>query len=94
MGEWIRAAPEIFLVCAISAILVVDVFLPPAQRRATFYLTMLTLLGTALCSVYFGGGERATLLYDSFVADPAGNALKLFAYAIVAIVFLVFPRLS
>ena len=88
MGEWIRAAPEIFLVCAISAILVVDVFLPPAQRRITFYLTMLALLGTALCSVYFGAGPRTTLLYDAFVADPAGNALKLFAYAIVAIVFL------
>ena len=88
MGEWIRAAPEIFLVCAISVILVVDVFLPPTQRRATFYLTMLTLLGTALCSAFFGAGDRTTLLYDSFVADPAGNALKLFAYAIVAIVFL------
>lgn len=80
--------PEIFLVCAISVILVVDVFLPPAQRRATFYLTMLALLGTALCSLYYGAGERTTLLYDSFVADPAGNALKLFAYAIVALVFL------
>ena len=88
MGEWIRAMPEIFLVCAISVILVVDVFLPPAQRRATFYLTMLALLGTALCSLYYGAGERTTLLYDSFVADPAGNALKLFAYAIVALVFL------
>ena len=88
MGEWVRAAPEIFLVCAISVILVVDVFLPPAQRRATFYLTMLALLGTGLCSAYFAGGERTTLLYESFVSDPAGNALKLFAYAIVAIVFL------
>ena len=88
MGEWIRAVPEIFLVCAISVILVVDVFLPPAQRRATFYLTMLALLGTAACSLYYGAGERTTLLYDSFVSDPAGNALKLFAYAIVALVFL------
>ena len=80
--------PEIFLVCAISVILVVDVFLPPAQRRATFYLTMLALLGTALCSLYYGAGERTTLLFDGFVSDPAGNALKLFAYAIVALVFL------
>lgn len=76
------------MVCAISVILVVDVFLPPSRRRATFYLTMLALLGTALCSLYYGAGERTTLLYDSFVSDPAGNALKLFAYAIVALVFL------
>ena len=76
------------MVCAISVILVVDVFLPPAQRRATFYLTMLALLGAALCSLYYGAGERTTLLYDSFVSDPAGNVLKLFAYAIVALVFL------
>ncbi len=76
------------MVCAISVILVVDVFLPPARRRATFYLTMLALLGTALCSLYYGAGERTTLLFDGFVSDPAGNALKLFAYAIVALVFL------
>ena len=88
MGEWIRAAPEIFLVCAISVILVVDVFLPREQRQATFYLTMLSLIGAALCSAWFGVGERTTLLHGAFVADPAGNALKLFAYAIVGVVFL------
>ncbi len=87
MGEWIRAAPEIFLVCAISVILVVDVFLPPARRRATFHLSMLALLGAALCTAYFGGDGRITLLHGAFVSDPAGNALKLFAYAIVAVVF-------
>ena len=87
MGEWTRAAPEIFLVCAICAILVVDVFLPREQRQATFYLTMLALIGAALCSAWFGAGERTTLLNGAFVADPAGNALKLFAYAIVAVVF-------
>ena len=88
MGEWIRAAPEIFLVCAISVILVVDVFLPREQRQATFYLTMLSLIGAALCSAWFGVGERTTLLNGAFVSDPAGNALKLFAYAIVGVVFL------
>ena len=88
MGEWIRAAPEIFLVCAISVILIVDVFLPRERRQATFYLTMLSLIGAALCSAWFGVGERTTLLNGAFVSDPAGNALKLFAYAIVAIVFL------
>ena len=88
MGEWIRAAPEIFLVCAISVILVVDVFLPRERRQATFYLTMLSLIGAALCSAWFGVGERTTLLNGAFVSDPAGNALKLFAYAIVGVVFL------
>ena len=87
MGEWARAAPEIFLVCAICVILVVDVFLPREQRAATFYLTMLSLIGTALCSAWFGTGEATTLLYGAFVSDPAGNVLKLFAYAIVAVVF-------
>ena len=87
MGEWTRAAPEIFLVCAICVILVVDVFLPREHRTVTFYLTMLSVIGTTLCSAWFGVGERTTLLYGGFVADPAGNALKLFAYAIVGIVF-------
>ena len=88
MPELIRAAPEIFLVSAICVLLVVDVFLPREHRRLTFHLAMLSLIGAALCSAYFGAGEPTTILNGSYVADPAGNVLKLFAYLVVAVVFL------
>jgi len=40
--------PEIFLLTAVSAILVIDLFLPAAKRMATYWLTQGALLVTAV----------------------------------------------
>src|SRR5690606_41368932 len=82
------AAPEIFLTVAICFVLIVDVFLRDEQRRITYYLSMLALIGAAIVSAVFGVEAAATTFGGSYVADPAGNALKLFAYLVVALVFL------
>jgi NADH-quinone oxidoreductase subunit N len=82
------AAAEIFLAIAICAVLLVDVFLRDEQRRVTYVLAMLALIGTAACSAYFAVDESIVALGGSYVADPAGIALKMFAYLIVALVFL------
>jgi NADH-quinone oxidoreductase subunit N len=88
MPDLSLAAPEIFLAAAICAVLLVDVFLREEQRGVTYTLSLLTLAGTAALSAYFAVGESATTFSDSYVADPAGGALKMFAYLIVAVVFL------
>ena len=88
MPDLMPAAAEIFLAGALCVVLLVDVFLEPGQRAVTFRLTMFSVMGAALCSAYFGTGATVTILNDAFIADPAGNVLKLFAYLIVAIVFL------
>jgi len=88
MIDYSLAAPEIFLTAAICAVLIVDVFLRDDQRRITYTLSMLTLVGVAVCSAWFGVDVSTTTFSGSFVADPAGNVLKLFAYLIVAVVFL------
>jgi NADH-quinone oxidoreductase subunit N len=88
MPDFSLAAPEIFLAAAICAVLLVDVFLREEQRGVTYTLSMLTLVGTAALSAFFAVGESATTFSDSYVADPAGGALKMFAYLIVAVVFL------
>src|SRR5690606_7457601 len=49
---------------------------------------MLALVGTAACTAIFGVDERLTTFTGSYVADPAGDVLKLFSYLIVALVFL------
>jgi NADH-quinone oxidoreductase subunit N len=88
MPDLSLAASEIFLAAAICAVLLVDVFLREEQRGVTYTLSLLTLAGTAALSAYFAVGESATTFSDSYVADPAGGALKMFAYLIVAVVFL------
>jgi NADH-quinone oxidoreductase subunit N len=88
MSDYLLAAPEIFLTVAICVVLIVDVCLRPEQRGVTYTLAMLALIGTAVFSVWFGGGDAQIGFTGSFIADPAAEALKLFAYLIVGLVFL------
>jgi hypothetical protein len=82
------AAPEMFLAAAICAVLLVDVFLRDHQRGITYALAMLAIAGAAGFSAWFAVDERLVTFHGSFVADPAGGVLKMFAYATVAVVFL------
>src|SRR5690606_34164358 len=88
MIDYALAAPEIFLTAAICVVLIVDVFLRQEQRQITYYLSMLALVGAAVTSAIYGVDTSMTTFSGSYIADPAGNALKLFAYLIVALVFL------
>jgi NADH-quinone oxidoreductase subunit N len=81
------AAPEIFLTTAICIVLLVDVFLRDDQRQITYVLSMLALLGTAGAQVLFDVSQQAIGFNGSFVADPAGNVLKMFAYVVTGVVF-------
>ena len=81
-------AAEIFLISAICVVLIVDVFLKKEQRLVTFYLAILSLIGAAVCSVYFGVDETTIVLNGAFIGDQAGNVLKLFSYLVIAVVFL------
>jgi NADH-quinone oxidoreductase subunit N len=82
------AAAEIFLAIAICIVLLADVYLRDDQRNVTYVLAMLALIGTASVSAYFGVADRVVAFSGSFVLDPAGTVLKMFAYIVVGIVFL------
>ncbi|HEY5666533.1 MAG TPA: NADH-quinone oxidoreductase subunit NuoN, partial [Gammaproteobacteria bacterium] len=88
MNDYWLAAPEIFLAGAICLVLLIDVFLRSEQRQVTYLLAMLSLVGVALVSVFAGNQQPAVTFSGSFISDPAGGALKLMAYVIVALVFL------
>ena len=88
MADLILAAPEIFLICAISVVLLTDVLLPGDQKNITYSLALLSLVGTAAMTAYFSVDETVIGFSGSFVADPAGSVLKIFAYLMVAICFL------
>ncbi|HUF73978.1 MAG TPA: NADH-quinone oxidoreductase subunit NuoN [Gammaproteobacteria bacterium] len=88
MNDYWLAAPEIFLATAICVVLLVDVFLRQEQRQVTYLLAMLVLVGVALVSVYSSVQQPTVTFSGSFINDPAGGALKLITYIVVALVFL------
>ena len=88
MDNYWLAAPEIFLAAAICVVLLVDVFLRQEHRQVTYLLAMLSLVGVSLISVYSAVQQPMITFSGSFINDPAGGALKLVTYVVVALVFL------
>lgn len=77
--------PEIFLLIATSALLLIDMFLPAAKRNITYVLSLLTLAGCALLTVGdFNAGATVYTFNNMFVSDPMSHLLKLFSYGAVA----------
>lgn len=83
--------PEIFLLTALSFILVLDTVLKDERRVITYLLTLLTLVGCAWLTGRHFSAEPVQVLHGMFVADPMGDALKLALYLVVTVV-LVYSR--
>jgi NADH-quinone oxidoreductase subunit N len=84
--------PEIFLLIATSAILLIDVYLPAGKRNVTYLLSLLALAGTAVFTYAdFASGATTYAFNNMVVSDPMGNLLKLFTYLCVGIT-LVYAR--
>ena len=71
--------PEIFLLTAVSAILVIDLFLPAAKRMATYWLTQGALLVTAvLVFLVTSTSVGSMVLFDGLVViDELSGLLKI-----------------
>ncbi|MEJ2575253.1 MAG: NADH-quinone oxidoreductase subunit NuoN [Gammaproteobacteria bacterium] len=68
--------PEIFLLAASCAVLVIDVFLRERNRMVTYGLSLASLVGTLwLVSVTAVDGGRV-LLHGAYVRDAMGDVLK------------------
>jgi NADH-quinone oxidoreductase subunit N len=78
--------PEIFLLIATSAILLIDMFLSDAKRNITYVLSLAALaVCTALSLADFNAGTTTYTFYNMFVSDPMSNLLKVFSYVAVAL---------
>jgi NADH-quinone oxidoreductase subunit N len=86
--EFAAASAELFLLAAICVILLVDVFLSERTRWVTFALSLLAIAGTAFATVHFSVSGRVVAFSGTYIADPMGDVLKLFAYGTVAVAFL------
>ncbi|QAU34695.1 NADH-quinone oxidoreductase subunit NuoN [Janthinobacterium sp. 17J80-10] len=84
--------PEIFLLIAASAILLIDMFLPDAKRNITYMLSLAALAVCAALSLYsFEAGAVTYTFNNMFVSDPMSHLLKLFSYLAVGVT-LVYSR--
>ncbi|NQE48317.1 NADH-quinone oxidoreductase subunit NuoN [Herbaspirillum rubrisubalbicans] len=73
--------PEIFLLIATSAILLIDMFLPEAKRVITYLLSLAALVVCAVLTFGdFNSGATVYTFNNMFVSDPLANLLKLFTY--------------
>ena len=80
------AYAEIFLLCMICVILVVDLFLDAARRGITYGLTLGTVAGCFLITGLSDPGGDIYTFSGMFVADVLANVLKLGIYIAVAMV--------
>jgi len=78
------ALPEIFLLCAVSAILILDLFISERNRTYTYLLSLLTLAACAGITLGSPGGEVAYAFNGMFVDDPLSDLLKVGVYIAVA----------
>jgi NADH-quinone oxidoreductase subunit N len=78
--------PEIFLLIATSAILLIDMFVSETKRYITYVLTLATLaVCTALSLADLNGGATIYTFNNMFVSDPMSNLLKVCSYIAVGL---------
>jgi NADH-quinone oxidoreductase subunit N len=82
--------PEIFLLLAICAILLIDMFLPDDKRNVTYALSILTLAACGFLTLFSSeNSEVSTYISNNmFVSDPMSNLLKMFSYIAVGVTFI------
>ena len=82
------ASAEIFLVIMICAVLIVDLFVEGEERKVTFWLSLASLLGTALLVLNNTPESREFIFDGSYVNDPLAGLLKIASIIMVGIGFI------
>ena len=83
------AVAEIWLLCAICVLLLIEVFAGARRRGLTGTLTLVALAAGAALLVRYGQVSHRTLLFSgTYLADELGVALKLAAFLLVAVALL------
>ena len=77
------AAPEMFLLTTVCAVLVFDLFLDDARRHWSWGVTLVALAATALVALSGGPGTRHAF-NAMFVDDAMARVLKVFVCISVA----------
>jgi len=81
----VPAYPELFLVIAIFAILLIDMFLSDAKRHVTYVLTLISLAVCGTLSVSSFNDATVYTFNNMFVSDAMSSLLKIFSYIAVGV---------
>lgn len=87
----IAALPEIFVLSMAMFILLLDLFLKPANRFLIYVFSQITLLGAAFITVFTHNSGVGYFYSGMFVDDPMADVLKLMIYLSTSMV-LVYTR--
>ncbi|WP_297450465.1 NADH-quinone oxidoreductase subunit NuoN [Ferrovum sp.] len=82
----VPAYPEIFLLVALSALLIADLFISDSKRFLTYAYAQLALVGTAGFLLIGSLGQVVTTFNGSFVDDPMARTLKMISVLTVSFV--------
>lgn len=82
LPQFAAAAPEIFILLMACVTLLVDAFLPPRHRMATYFLVQATLIGALILSfLQFGKYPTPVFAFSRhYVLDDLAITSKLFVY--------------
>ena len=86
LAQFLPALPEIYLVGAICALLMFDVFFGLKKPTRTASVALLLLLGGAVATLISADfGHRQVLFSGMYIADDLATLLKLASFLFVAI---------
>lgn len=91
LSDLMPMLPEVVLLLATCAILILDLFIPDERRFITYLLSLLTLMGCGWITWSTATGVTAYTMHGMFVDDLLSDTLKMFLYATVALT-LVYSR--
>jgi NADH-quinone oxidoreductase subunit N len=77
--------PEIVLLAAACAILILDLFLADEQKRVSYWLTQLTLFACAAITVVTANAEPVRAMNGLVIDDMLSDLLKFFVYVALSL---------
>ena len=78
------AMPEIVLLALVSILLIADLFFKDHEKYLTYWLTLVSLAGTAILTLATVGRPTVVTFQGMFVADPLSQMLKVATLLTVA----------
>jgi len=86
--DFMPAAPEIFMLSMVCVVLIADLFVSKENRIVTYALAQLTLLATALITIFLAPGETVYTFSGTYINDSLSVLLKVAIYLVTGFVFL------
>jgi NADH-quinone oxidoreductase subunit N len=83
-SDLVTLQPEIFLLSATCALLLIDLFVSNARRGITHFLALVVLAATAAMLVRNPASASSTAFGGMFIRDAVADALKLFVLGVSA----------